>query len=99
MFHTLTEKHVRTIVDLQLALVAERISEKKIILDISKVAKDWLAKKGYDSNLGARPLKRVIQTELLNPLAMQIITGKINEGSKVKIDIEKNKVMIKAYKI
>jgi len=95
MFHTLAEKDVRAIVDLQLALVAERMTEQKISLEVSKKAKDWLAKKGYDPSLGARPLKRVIQTELLDPLAMLIIEGKISEGNKVKIDVEKNKIVIR----
>lgn len=95
MFHPLNEKEIRLIVDLQLNLVEQRLQEKRIELEVSKKAKDWLAKKGYDPNLGARPLKRVIQTELLNPLAMLIIEGKIYDGKKVKVDIEKNKIIIK----
>ena len=88
-------EEIRSIVELQLDLVGKRLSEKRIELDISKKAKDWLAKKGYDPNLGARPLKRVIQTELLDPLALLIIEGKIHDGKKVKVDVEKNKLMIK----
>jgi len=95
MFHPLDEKQIRSIVDLQLEIVAKRLDEKKIKLDVSKKAKDWLAKKGYDPTLGARPLKRVIQTELLDPLAMLIIEGKIEDGSKVKVEVEKDKIVIK----
>ncbi|MBU2542105.1 ATP-dependent chaperone ClpB [Patescibacteria group bacterium] len=95
MFHPLDEKQIRLIVDLQLAIVAKRLEDKKITINISDKAKDWLAQKGYDPNLGARPLKRVIQTELLDPLAMLIIEGKIEDGSKVKVDVEKGKLVIK----
>ncbi|MFH1947132.1 MAG: ATP-dependent chaperone ClpB [Candidatus Magasanikbacteria bacterium] len=95
MFHPLDEKQIRSIVDLQLAIVAKRLEDKKITINITDKAKDWLSKKGYDPNLGARPLKRVIQTELLDPLAMQIIEGKIEDGSKVKVEVEKDKIVIK----
>ncbi|MBT4121172.1 MAG: ATP-dependent chaperone ClpB [Candidatus Magasanikbacteria bacterium] len=94
MFHPLDEKQIRSIVDLQLEIVAKRLDEKKIKLDVTNKAKDWLAGKGYDPNLGARPLKRVIQTELLDPLAMQIIEGKIEDGTKVKVEVEKGKLRI-----
>ncbi len=94
MFHPLDEKQIRSIVDLQLEIVARRLEEKKIKLDVSKKAKDWLAGKGYDPNLGARPLKRVIQTELLDPLAMQIIEGKVEGGKKIKVEVEKGKLRI-----
>ena len=58
-------------------------------------AKDWLAKKGYDPSLGARPLKRVIQTELLDKLAMLMIEGKTVEGQSVRVDVDKGKLVIK----
>jgi ATP-dependent Clp protease ATP-binding subunit ClpB len=93
-FHPLNETEIRSIVDLQLAIIAKRLQDKKIELDITKKAKDWLAGKGYDPNLGARPLKRVIQTEVLDKLAMQIIEGKIEDGGKVKVDIKNNKIII-----
>ncbi|MFZ2189674.1 MAG: ATP-dependent chaperone ClpB [Candidatus Magasanikiibacteriota bacterium] len=94
-FHPLNEEQIREIVDLQLAKIATRLLGKKIELDVSKKAKDWLAKKGYDPNLGARPLKRVLQTELLDKLAMQIVEGKIEDGDKVKVEINKDKIEIK----
>jgi len=94
-FHPLNEEEIREIVDLQLAKIATRLLGKKIELEVSKKAKDWLAKKGYDPNLGARPLKRVLQTELLDKLAMQIVEGKINDGDKVKIEVNKDKIEIK----
>jgi ATP-dependent Clp protease ATP-binding subunit ClpA len=95
MFHPLDKKQIREIVDLQLELVAKRLAEKKITIEVTKKAKDWLAEKGYDPNLGARPLKRIIQTELLDALAMEIIDGVIEEGQDVEVDIEKNKLKLK----
>ncbi len=94
VFHPLNEAQIRHIVDLQLARVAERLLEKKIMVMVSDKAKEWLGKKGYDPNLGARPLKRVIQTELLDPLAMQVISGAIQDGDHVEVDIKKEKLDI-----
>jgi len=90
IFHPLSREQVRSIVDLQMQLVAERLDTQKITLVISDDAKEWLAKKGYDANLGARPLKRVIQHELLDKLAMQIIEGKFVEGDTVNVAVDKD---------
>jgi len=95
IFHALQKQQIRSIVDLQIAHVTKRLEDKKISIEVTTKAKDWLAEKGYDENLGARPLKRVIQTELLDRLAMEIIEKKIVEGDKVKVDIVKNKIEIK----
>lgn len=94
IFHPLNKEQIRSIVDLQLQKVAKRLAKQKITIEVTMATKDWLAKKGYDSNLGARPLKRVIQTELLDKLALKIIEGKIQEGSRIKIDVEKNALSI-----
>jgi len=93
-FHPLEKQEIRAIVDLQLERVYARLTKKRIKLDVTDKAKNWLAKKGYDPDFGARPLKRIIQTELLDTLAMQIIKGEITEGSTVKIDVVKNKLKI-----
>ncbi|OIO20257.1 MAG: ATP-dependent chaperone ClpB [Candidatus Magasanikbacteria bacterium CG_4_9_14_0_2_um_filter_41_10] len=94
-FHPLDKKEIRSIVDLQLARVGKRLTEQRITLDVSTKAKDWLAKKGYDPQMGARPLKRLIQTELLDKLALDILEGKIVEGKTIKVDIGKNGLVIK----
>lgn len=94
MFHPLSEKQIRSIVDLQLKHVVDRLEDKRIKLEVSARAKDWLGKKGYDPNLGARPLKRVIQTEVLDKLAFMIIRGEIQDGEKVKVDIENETLTI-----
>lgn len=92
-FHSLKEKEIEQIVHLQLAKVVTRLEEKKIKLKISDRTKKYLAEKGYNPIFGARPLKRVIQSELLNPLALEIIEGKIAPGSTVNIETEKKKLV------
>ncbi|MEK7624046.1 MAG: AAA family ATPase, partial [Patescibacteria group bacterium] len=94
VFHPLDPKQIRQIVDLQLAQVTKRLLEQKITLEVTDKAKDWLGKKGYDANLGARPLKRVIQTELLDPLSLLIIEGKVHDGSTVEVTVEKNTLVL-----
>ena len=95
-FNSLSPKVLSQIVDLQLGLVKERlIKQRDIVITIGADVKEWLAKKGFDINYGARPLKRVIQREILDPLAMKIISGEIGEGDKVKIELDEDKVAIK----
>ncbi|OGH64527.1 MAG: ATP-dependent chaperone ClpB [Candidatus Magasanikbacteria bacterium RIFCSPHIGHO2_01_FULL_41_23] len=95
VFHPLASEAVRSIVDIQLAQVTERLQRQKITLTVTNEAKDWLAKKGYDPNLGARPLKRVIQTELLDPLAMKIIAAEAVEGANVRVEVESDWLAIR----
>lgn len=93
-FHPLNEAQIRAIVDLQLTQVLSKLGEKKIALLITDNAKDWLAKQGYNPQLGARPLKRLIQTDILDPLSLQIIESKIKDGDTVRIDVKKEKLHI-----
>jgi ATP-dependent Clp protease ATP-binding subunit ClpB len=95
IFHPLKEKVLERIVELQIHEVQKRLAEKNITLRISPEVKAYLTKKGYDPHYGARPLKRVIQNEILDELALEIIEGKISEGAKVKIAIEKEKIVFK----
>ncbi|MEK7508724.1 MAG: AAA family ATPase, partial [Patescibacteria group bacterium] len=95
IFHSLREKQIEAIVDLQLAKVIARLTGKKIKLEIDAKAKKYLAEKGYDPAFGARPLKRVIQNELLDELALQIIEGKIKDGNKVEVSVQAGKISIK----
>ncbi|WP_415061820.1 ATP-dependent chaperone ClpB [Bdellovibrio sp.] len=85
MFNSLGQSQISGIVKVQLDLVAQRLKAKKIAIDFDPSAIDFLAKKGYDPIYGARPLKRVIQTELLNPLSKEIISGKVKAGDTVKV--------------
>ena len=85
MFRSLGEGQISGIVKVQLDHVAQRLRAKKINIEFSDDAVAWLAKKGYDPIYGARPLKRVIQNELLNPLSKEIIANKIRSGDTVKV--------------
>lgn len=79
-----------------MAKVEKRLNNKNISIKIGPKLKKILAEKGYDVSFGARPLKRLIQTMILDELAMEIIEGKINDGDKIKIDVdEKEKVSLK----
>jgi ATP-dependent Clp protease ATP-binding subunit ClpB len=85
LFHRLRRQDMNKIVEIQLNRLERLLSDRKIKLDLSDDAIDWLATKGYDPAYGARPLKRVIQKELQDPLAEKILLGEILDGSTVKI--------------
>ncbi len=86
VFESLNAERLAEIVDIQLEDVRRRLEEKKIALKFTDRAKKWLADKGYDPVFGARPLKRVIKTEVLNPLAKGLIAGEFSAGHTVNID-------------
>jgi ATP-dependent Clp protease ATP-binding subunit ClpB len=85
LFHRLKKAQMAAIVDIQLGRVRKLLEERKIMLDLDESAKSWLADKGYDPVYGARPLKRVIQREVQDPLAEKILSGEIGEGGKVRV--------------
>jgi len=93
VFESLSKSHLSKIVDLQLKEIQQRLLDKQINLKFTKEIKNYLAQKGYDPAYGARPLKRLIQNEILDELAMQIVTGKINEQKNVTVDFRNNEVM------
>jgi ATP-dependent Clp protease ATP-binding subunit ClpB len=86
IFQPLTEEEIARIVEIQMQKVQERLEKKSISLKITKKAAEALAHKGYDPAFGARPLKRVIQNEILDELSLQLIEGKIREGDALTID-------------
>lgn len=88
IFNPLGKEQVAEIVKVQVAQVEKRLAEKRIRLDIDAKAIDWLGEKGFDPIYGARPLKRVIQTEILNPLARQILEHKVNPGDTVTVKLK-----------
>jgi len=93
IFNYLKKKEIKEIVDLELAKVEKRLRAKEIIIKISDKAKEFLVKEGFDQNLGARPLKRVIQRLILDPLSIKIVTNEISEGSRVLIDEQAAKII------
>lgn len=95
IFKSLSPKVLSRIVDLQLLKVSERLlRQRDIKLSIGAGVKDWLAKEGFDPNYGARPLKRVIQKSILDPLAKKIVAGEINEGGKAEVLLDKGLITI-----
>lgn len=94
-FHSLKPKDLERIVDLQINRVRKRLLEKKIKLRITERAKKLLAKKGYDPLFGARPLKRIIQTMILDPLALKMIDGSIKSGDTAGVDAVSGRVVFK----
>ncbi len=86
VFERLGEAEIAGIVELQLALLAKRLEERKIRLELSPAARAWLVKEGYDPRYGARPLKRAIQTYVQNPLARETLSGAVKEGDRVLVD-------------
>ena len=85
LFHRLKRRDMAAIVDIQLARLQKLLDDRKITLDLDESARAWLAEKGYDPVYGARPLKRVIQREVQDPLADKMLAGEIPDGSRVKI--------------
>ncbi|GAB5603776.1 ATP-dependent chaperone ClpB [Thermus sp. FJN-A] len=86
VFRPLTKEQIRQIVEIQLSYLRARLAEKRIALELTEAAKDFLAERGYDPVFGARPLKRVIQRELETPLAQKILSGEVKEGEGVVVD-------------
>jgi ATP-dependent Clp protease ATP-binding subunit ClpB len=84
----LARKDVRKIVSMQVALIMKRLAETGIQLEVSDKALDRLAKLGYDPQFGARPLKRVLQRELLNELSKQILAGKVSKDDVIHVDLK-----------
>jgi ATP-dependent Clp protease ATP-binding subunit ClpB len=90
LFHRLKREHMSRIVDIQMVRLTRLLEDRKITLQLEPKARDWLAEKGYDPAYGARPLKRVIQKHVQDPLAEMILSGRIKEGERVTISAGKN---------
>ena len=88
IFNSLKQEQIAGIVKVQLKLVIERLKNKKITISFTEAAMNHIAKVGYDPIYGARPLKRVIQTEVLNPLSKELIAGKYKAGDSIKVDFK-----------
>jgi ATP-dependent Clp protease ATP-binding subunit ClpB len=90
LFHRLQKSEMGRIVEIQFARLTKLLEERKIALTLDAAARDWLAAKGWDPAYGARPLKRVIQRHLQDPLAEMILSGDVKDGDKVAISSEGN---------
>jgi ATP-dependent Clp protease ATP-binding subunit ClpB len=87
LFKPLLKSEIRKIVDIQLKHVQKMLKDKEITLAVSDEAKDWLAQLGYDVTYGARPLKRVIQKYLINPLSQEMLAGNFSDGDTIKVTV------------
>ena len=94
IFHSLRRDELRQIVALQVERLRQRLNERKLELNISEEATDWLANAGYDPVYGARPLKRAIQRELETPIAKAILAGAYEEGSSVQIQVKEERLSL-----
>ena len=86
MFHPLTREELGGIVDIQVAGVSQRLTDRRITLDVTDSAREWLANTGYDPAYGARPLRRLVQTEVGDQLARMLLAGKVHDGETVLVD-------------
>jgi len=94
VFHPLTKEHIRKIVDLMLASVTRQLAEKKVKLEVTDAAKDFLGEKGYDEVFGARPLRRVIQDMVEDKLSEDLLRGKFREGDTAVVDLKGEEIVI-----
>jgi len=86
LFRNLGREEIKKIVDVQLSSLHQRLADKKILLDLSDSAKNFLAEKGYDPTFGARPLKRAIQRYIQDPLSLKLNKEEYKEGGAIVVD-------------
>lgn len=94
VFNRLSKASLKNILDIRLREIGDRLSDKRMYLHLTEDVKEFLAEKGYDPIYGARPLNRVLQKDLLNPLAMLMIKGQVKEGDDVKVEMKDNKLHV-----
>jgi ATP-dependent Clp protease ATP-binding subunit ClpB len=92
IFDRLTDEDLKKIVEIQLRRLTKRLESQKIRLELTDAAEALIARAGYDPVYGARPLKRAIQKEILDPLSLQILEGKFKEGDTIKVDVRGGKL-------
>jgi len=92
-FHRLDQSHMREIIEIQLRRIQERLAAKRIKIELTDRVKDYLAREGYDEEFGARPLKRTLQTRLLDPLSLHILSGRVKENDTVVVDLKDNELV------
>ena len=93
IFDRLTDDDLKKIVEIQLRRLTKRLESQKITLELTDAAKELIAREGYDPVYGARPLKRAIQKEILDPLSLQILEGKFHEGQTIRVDEREGKLV------
>jgi len=99
IFKSLSQSEIERIANLELGKLSRLMAEQGIALSVSMKAQKWLAKEGFDPQFGARPLKRLIQTRIENPISGKIISGEIEGGDEVKIDVSRGKLVFEPVKV
>lgn len=92
MFHALKLEHIYKIVDIQLGLIDRRLQERKLSIELTDAAKKYIAEQGYSPVYGARPLKRSLQKLILDPLSLDILSGKFSEGNHIVVGVSKGEI-------
>ena len=95
VFHSLTQEHIRLIVELMLNQVADSLKEKNLVLKVTDAAKDLLGNKGYDPVFGARPLRRVIQNLVEDSLSESLLRGEFRSGDTIEVDVDEEKIVMR----
>ncbi|MFB8765376.1 ATP-dependent chaperone ClpB [Nocardiopsis alba] len=88
MFDALSTEDLTRIVDLQVDKLARRLADRRLTLEVTEAAREWLALTGYDPNYGARPLRRLVQSSIGDPLARELLSGDLSEGDTVFVDVD-----------
>jgi ATP-dependent Clp protease ATP-binding subunit ClpB len=88
LFDALTQEELTHIVDLQIADLGRRLAVRRIDVELSDAAHRWLAQTGFDPAYGARPLRRLVQTAIGDPLARMLLAGEVTDGSTVRVDVD-----------
>jgi ATP-dependent Clp protease ATP-binding subunit ClpB len=91
VFHSLTNLELKSIVDIQLSRLAKRLADRRLSLEVTEPAKEWLASNGYDPIYGARPLRRLVQSAIGDRLAKALLAGAVRDGTRVMVDINEGK--------
>jgi ATP-dependent Clp protease ATP-binding subunit ClpB len=94
VFRPLSREDLVQIVDLQLRGLERALASRRLRLEVIPEAKQWLAREGYDPVYGARPLKRVIQRELQNPIALEVLEGRFQEGDTIRVELEDGRLRL-----
>ena len=95
VFKALSMEDLETIVEIQLNKLRARLAERRLTLEVTKAAEDWLVRTGYDPDYGARPLRRVLQRNIEDPLALALLEGRYLDGSTVTVDVEDDKIVLR----
>jgi len=94
VFHSLSKVHIREIVTNEMKQVVTQLGTKGVALELTEAALDWIGEKGYDPVFGARPLRRVIQNEIEDPLSEALLEERFKEGDKVKVDVQNDELVL-----